>query len=110
MMILRRLVVVLSAVLFALPLIAAGEGGDSLRDAPGKKKIKKWNWIILPSLAYNNDIGFQYGLLGDVFYYPEGKDRADRFHNLYAEVCGRRRGAGSTSFSMMPRTCSGMSG
>ncbi|MEA3392755.1 MAG: hypothetical protein U9Q91_07225, partial [Candidatus Marinimicrobia bacterium] len=37
----------------------------------------------LPSVAYNSDTGFQYGLLANIFFYGDGAIYPDYYHNLY---------------------------
>ena len=37
------------------------------------RKVKTgWNFGVLPSIAYDADLGFQGGLLGNVYFYGDG--------------------------------------
>jgi outer membrane protein assembly factor BamA len=71
------------------------EPADSSKNNPPGEKIKKgWNGLPLPSIAYNNDIGFQYGLLADYYYYGKGDIYPVYYHNIYAEVSRTTKGGG----------------
>jgi hypothetical protein len=48
----------------------------------------------LPSVAYNSDTGFQYGLLANIFFYGNGAIYPDYYHNLYVEWNQTTKGAG----------------
>jgi outer membrane protein assembly factor BamA len=48
----------------------------------------------LPSVAYNSDTGFQYGLLANIFFYGDGKIYPDYYHNIYVEWNQTTKGAG----------------
>ncbi|MCD6336655.1 MAG: hypothetical protein J7M01_00285 [Candidatus Marinimicrobia bacterium] len=48
----------------------------------------------LPSVAYNSDTGFQYGLLANIFFYGDGAIYPDYYHNLYVEWNRTTKGAG----------------
>lgn len=48
----------------------------------------------LPSVAYNTDTGFQYGLLANIFFYGDGSIYPDYFHNVYVEWNQTTKGAG----------------
>ncbi len=48
----------------------------------------------LPSVAYNSDTGFQYGLLANIFFYGDGSIYPEYFHNVYVEWNQTTKGAG----------------
>lgn len=48
----------------------------------------------LPSVAFNSDTGFQYGLLANIFFYGDGAIYPDYYHNLYVEWNQTTKGAG----------------
>ncbi len=56
----KRLLVLLSALSFALPCLGDGDG-QIVKDG--------WNVGPLPCVSYNSDLGFQYGLCADIFNY-----------------------------------------
>ena len=99
------------SVLFLLPLglLAQVENQDEsiIRDKPirndksveqkmkkNKKKKEKdpdgikrgWNFGILPSVAFDADLGFQGGVLTNIFYYGDGSTYPDYMHSLYFEA------------------------
>ncbi len=52
-----------------------------------QKKIKKgWNMGILPSVAYDADLGFQYGVLTNIYNYGDGSKYPEYLHSLYLEA------------------------
>ena len=51
------------------------------------KKIKKgWNMGILPSVAFDADLGFQYGVLTNIFNYGDGSKYPEYLHSIYFEA------------------------
>ncbi|MDZ7820619.1 MAG: hypothetical protein U5N26_01715 [Candidatus Marinimicrobia bacterium] len=48
----------------------------------------------LPSVAYNTDTGFQYGLLANIFFYGDGAIYPKYYHNVYVEWNRTTKGAG----------------
>lgn len=59
-----------------------------------EKKTKPFNFGPLPVIAYNTDIGFQYGLLLDIYYYGDRKIFPKYYHSLYLEVSRTTKGSG----------------
>jgi hypothetical protein len=72
---------------------------DATNDAsPIEKKEKKkkekdpggvktgWTFGVLPSVAFDADLGFQYGVLGNVFYYGDGSTYPNYMHSMYFEA------------------------
>ena len=51
------------------------------------KKIKTgWNFGALPSIAYDADLGFQYGALTNIYYYGDGSTYPEYLHSFYVEA------------------------
>ncbi|PKP21401.1 MAG: hypothetical protein CVU04_01795 [Bacteroidetes bacterium HGW-Bacteroidetes-20] len=51
------------------------------------KKIKKgWNLGLLPSIAFDADLGFQYGVLTNIFNYGDGSKYPEYLHSIYLEA------------------------
>ncbi|MDZ7796386.1 MAG: BamA/TamA family outer membrane protein [Candidatus Marinimicrobia bacterium] len=48
----------------------------------------------LPSVAYNTDTGFQYGLLANIFFYGDGAIYPEYYHNIYVEWNRTTKGGG----------------
>ena len=64
---------------------------DSLR----KEKIKTgWTFGALPVIAYDADIGFQFGALGNVYHFGDGSTYPEYRHSIYAEVSRSTKGNG----------------
>jgi len=51
------------------------------------KKVKKgWNLGLLPSVAFDADLGFQYGVLTNIFNYGDGSKYPEYLHSIYLEA------------------------
>jgi len=88
-------------ILLILPMLLFGqiEGIDNQStEIPVEKKTKKkkeknpdgvktgWTFGILPSVAFDADLGFQYGVLSNVFYYGDGSTFPNYMHSMYFEA------------------------
>ena len=47
---------------------------------------KGWTFGVLPSVAYDADLGFQYGALTNIYYFGDGAVYPDYYHSVYAEA------------------------
>ena len=45
-----------------------------------------WNFGVLPSVAFDADLGFQYGALTNIYYYGDGSTYPEYLHSIYAEA------------------------
>ena len=45
-----------------------------------------WTFGVLPSVAYDADLGFQYGALTNLYYFGDGSTYPEYLHSIYAEV------------------------
>jgi hypothetical protein len=45
-----------------------------------------WTFGVLPSVAFDADLGFQGGILGNVFYYGDGSTYPNYMHSMYVEA------------------------
>jgi outer membrane protein assembly factor BamA len=45
-----------------------------------------WNFGVLPSVAFDADLGFQYGALTNIYYFGNGSTYPDYLHSFYAEA------------------------
>jgi hypothetical protein len=60
----------------------------------GKKKKEKnpdgvktgWTFGVLPSVAFDADLGFQFGVLSNVFYYGDGSTFPNYMHSFFFEA------------------------
>jgi hypothetical protein len=72
---------------------------DSVKSNNKKDKIKTgWNFGGLPVLAYDSDMGLQYGALANIYYYGDGSTYPQYFHSFYFEVSRYTKGTGINQF------------
>ena len=55
-------------------------------------KVSGWNFGPLPCVSYSSDLGFQYGLCADVFYYGDGSLFPEYEHRFYIEASRYTKG------------------
>lgn len=68
---------------------------DSLKQSTKKEKIKTgWNVGGLPVVAFDTDLGFEYGALVNFFNYGDGSTYPQYKHSIYAEVSRYTKGSG----------------
>ena len=85
----------------------AHDGGPDTPKDPKPKKEKKekseirtgWTFGILPSVAYDADKGFQYGLLANVYDFGDGSIYPEYFHSLYFEAAYTTKRSGLFRFA-----------
>jgi len=58
-----------------------------------------WTFGILPSVAFDADLGFQYGVLSNVYYFGDGSTYPDYMHSLYFEAAYTTKRYGLFRFS-----------
>lgn len=58
-----------------------------------------WTFGILPSVAYDADKGFQYGLLANVYDFGDGSIYPEYFHSLYFEAAYTTKRSGLFRFA-----------
>lgn len=59
---------------------------DTVAQTDLKKAKKGWTFGALPSVAYDVDLGFQYGALANVYYYGDGSTYPEYMHSFYVEA------------------------
>jgi len=95
------LIVLLS--MFSLPLVAKTKRDTvqhSESDSLPARKIKKgWNFGVLPSLSYDADLGFQGGILGNVYDYGDGSQYPDYQHSIFIEGSYSTKHYGTVRFN-----------
>ncbi|MCR4659215.1 MAG: BamA/TamA family outer membrane protein [Bacteroidales bacterium] len=47
---------------------------------------KGWTFGVLPSVAYDADLGLQYGALTNIYYFGDGSTYPEYLHSFYAEA------------------------
>ena len=59
----------------------------SVQTVVGQSDAKTgWTFGVLPSVAYDADLGFQYGALTNLYYFGDGSTYPEYLHSIYAEV------------------------
>ncbi|MDY5970036.1 MAG: hypothetical protein SPJ13_08515 [Bacteroidales bacterium] len=74
---------------FLLPLFtlaALTSGAQEAGKTPDTNARKGWTLGILPSIAYDADLGFKYGALTNLYYFGDGSTYPDYLHSIYAEA------------------------
>ena len=71
-------VVVLAILLAATTGVSAQENDKHVRTG--------WNFGVLPSVAFDADLGFQYGALTNIYYFGDGSTYPEYLHSFYAEA------------------------
>jgi outer membrane protein assembly factor BamA len=79
-----------------LLLMAAAASGQNMADSLGKEeKVKTgWNFGLLPAISWDNDLGFQYGGLINLYNYGDGSRYPLYDHSIYLEASAYTRGSG----------------
>lgn len=73
---------------------------DSLPYNPEQKNIKKgWSFGAVPALAFDSDIGFQYGGVVNLYDYGDGSTYPMYKHSLYFEISRTTKGKGINMFT-----------
>ncbi len=67
--------------LAAVPSLYAQEGADTTR-----KVRQGWTFGVLPSVAYDADLGLQLGALTNIYYFGDGSTYPEYLHSIYAEA------------------------
>lgn len=79
-----KLIVIVSMLCF---VYASYAQTDTVQSQEKQKKVKTgWTFGALPSVAYDADLGFQYGALANVFYYGDGSTYPEYLHSFYVEA------------------------
>jgi len=82
-------------VAFVLAFAVCSAQIDTLKQTGKKEKIKKgWNVGGLPVIAFDTDLGFEYGALAQFFNYGDGSTYPQYKHMIYAEISRYTKGSG----------------
>lgn len=66
------------------------EDGDEIKTG--------WNFGVLPAISWDNDLGFQYGGLINLYHYGDGSRYPAYDHSIYLEASAYTRGSGIYRF------------
>lgn len=86
----KKFTLILSLLILSFTLLLGQE--DSTKT---DKKVKKgFSFGALPVVAYNSDIGFQYGALANLYHYGDGSRYPAYDHSMYLEWSRSTKGNG----------------
>lgn len=99
---------IIPGLMLALATSAAGDS-TTLVDKSAEIAKKGWNFGVLPAISFDNDLGFQYGGLINLYHYGDGTRYPVYDHSLYLEVSAYTRGSGIYRFAyhsdrLIPKT------
>lgn len=67
---------------------------DAFAETPEPNVKTGWNVGALPAVAFNSDLGFEYGLILNLFDYGDGKRYPKYDHQIYLEASRWTKGSG----------------
>ena len=82
----KKLILLIFTMFFALTTFAAKKEKVQQVDSLGRKIKTGWNFGVLPSVAFDADLGFQGGALTNIYYYGDGSQYPEYIHSIYAEA------------------------
>jgi hypothetical protein len=95
----KILLFILSFFLLLPPVNAQGEGKKEKKEKSKADSIKTgWNFGGVPVVAYDRDIGFQYGALVNLYNYGNGSRYPMYDHSIYLEYSRTTKGSTITQF------------
>ena len=90
----KRLVLTALPAFFAVSLLA-NTADDTLQTDKKQEKIKKgFTFGAVPAVTYSTDLGFQYGLVVNLYHFGDGKSYPKYHHSLYLEWSRYTKGSG----------------
>lgn len=90
----RKFISIAILLLFFVTRAQAQPAGEAKPD-----RVKTgFNLGLLPAVSFNTDLGFQYGLIVNLFHYGDGSSYPEYRHNVYCEVSRFTRGSGINRF------------
>src|SRR4030043_1996284 len=93
----KILLFILSLFLLLPPVNAEGEGKKEKKEKSKTDSIKTgWNFGGVPVVAYDRDIGFQYGALVNLYNYGDGSRYPMYDHSIYLEYSRTTKGSSTT--------------
>jgi hypothetical protein len=91
---LKRIFLTILPVFFVISL-AANNADDTLQTNEKPVKIKKgFTFGAVPAITYSSDLGFQYGLVVNLYHFGDGKSYPKYHHSLYLEWSRYTKGTG----------------
>lgn len=100
----KKLFLLLLCACLTISITANAQTKDN-KDKPKKEKKEKsdvrkgWTFGILPSVAFDADKGFQYGVLSNIYDFGDGSVYPEYFHSLYFEAAYTTKRSGLFRFA-----------
>ena len=82
----KKFILLIFTMFVALTTFAAKKEKVQQVDSLGRKIKTGWNFGVLPSVAFDADLGFQGGALTNIYYYGDGSQYPEYIHSIYAEA------------------------
>jgi Omp85 superfamily domain len=99
----KRPLLLLCIVFFVMSVSAQQKLEQDTTRVKGKEKEKKiktgWNFGALPVIAYDTDMGFEYGALVELYQWGKGDIYPDYYHKFYFEASGYTKGSSVLRFN-----------
>ena len=77
----------LTFIVVSLAVALTSVAQDTLVVKDSTRYVRKgWTFGVLPSVAYDADLGLQYGALTNIYYFGDGSTYPEYLHSLYAEA------------------------
>jgi len=86
----KKITVLLLLVFCVMTVAQEDSGSEIIKDG--------WNVGLLPAITFNTDLGFQYGVVVNLFNYGDGSRYPDYDHNIYIEASRYTKGSGIYRF------------
>lgn len=87
----KKLALILLAV---IPLTSLGISADSTESRRVDRIKRGWNLGPIPVIAFDSDLGFEYGAVVNFFNYGDGTNYPEYRHSLYTEASQYTKGSG----------------
>jgi hypothetical protein len=75
-----------------------GQGENKTVDGDSLKTKKGWTFGALPTISYDTDVGFQYGVLANFYNYGDGSTYPEYLQSIYLEWSRTTKGSGINRF------------
>lgn len=100
----KKIVLFILCALLTVSYTANAQNKDKSAKPKKEKKEKSdirtgWTFGVLPSVAFDADKGFQYGLLANVYDFGDGSIYPEYFHSLYFEAAYTTKRSGLFRFA-----------
>ncbi len=89
-----RIIVLIAAIAISNATIGQNDSIPKPQKQKNEKAVKGLKLLPLPVIGYNIDIGFQYGIILNLFNYGDGSEYPDYRYSIYTELSRTTKGSG----------------